>query len=95
MPDKNSIGCEVDSFLIRGAMKTLCQALSIVIGLVCAVLMIFGIIPLLGWTLWATLLGSVVGIIFGAFPKRKIGLIINVAVAVVAILRLMLGGGVI
>ena len=95
MPDENSIGCDVDSFLIRGAMKTLCQALSIVIGLVCAVLMIFGIIPLLGWTLWATLAGCVVGIIFGSFPERKIGLIINVAVAIVAIWRLFLGGGVV
>ena len=34
-------------------------------------------------------------IICGAFPKRKIGLTINVAVAVVAILRLFLGGGII
>ena len=95
MPDENSIGCGVDSFLIRGAMKTLWQARSIVIGLVCAVLMIFGIIPLLGWTLWATLAGCVLGIIFGSFPERKIGLIINVAVAIVAILRLFLGGGVV
>ena len=38
-------------------MKTLCQILSVLIGVVCAVLMIFGIIPLLGWTLWATLAG--------------------------------------
>ncbi len=76
-------------------MKTLCQILSVLIGLVCAVLMLFGIIPLLGWTLWATLGLCVLGIIFGAFPERKIGLIINVAVAVVAILRLFLGGGVV
>ncbi len=81
--------------IVHAVMKTICQILSVVIGLVCAVLMIFGIIPLLGWTLWATLGGCVVGIIFGAFPERKIGLIINVAVAVVAILRLFLGGGVV
>lgn len=76
-------------------MKTLCQILSVLIGVVCAVLMIFGIIPLLGWTLWATLAGCVAGIIFGSFPERKIGLIINVAVAIVAVLRLFLGGGVV
>lgn len=76
-------------------MKSICQFLSILIGLVCAVLMLFGIIPLLGWTLWATLAGCVVGIIFGAFPERKIGLIINAAVAIVAVLRLFLGGGVV
>ncbi len=75
------------------SMKALCQLLSVLIGLVCAVFMIFGILPLLGWTLWATLAGCVLGIIFGVFPDRKIGLIINVAVAVVALLRLMLGGG--
>jgi uncharacterized membrane protein len=53
------------------------------------------LIPFLGWTLWATLAGCVVGIIFGSFPQRKIGLVINIAVAIVAILRLFLGGGVI
>lgn len=82
-------------WFIAAVMKTLCQILSVLIGLVCAVLMFFGIIPLLGWTLWATLGGCVVGIIFGSFPERKIGLIINVAVAIVAILRLFLGGGVV
>ena len=76
-------------------MKTICQILSIVIGLVCAVLLLPGIIPGLAWSLWFTLCGCVVGIIFGSFPERKIGLIINVAVAVVAILRLFLGGGVV
>jgi hypothetical protein len=70
------------------------QTLSVLIGLVCAVLLLPGLVPFFGWTLWATLLGSVVGIIFGAFPKRKIGLTINVAVATVAVLRLFLGGGI-
>ena len=91
MTHQISICLRVNHVLIRAAM----QIISVLIGLVCAVLLIPGMIPLLGWTLWATLLGSVVGIIFGSFPKRKIGLIINIAVAVVAILRLFLGGGVI
>lgn len=69
------------------------QILSVLIGIVCAALLVPGLIPLLGWTLWATLALSIVGIIFGAFPNRKIGLIINVAVALVAALRLFLGGG--
>ena len=69
---KNSICLRADHVLIRDAM----QIISVLIGLVCAVFLFFGII-------------------FGSFPKRKIGLIINVAVAVVAILRLFLGGGVI
>ncbi len=76
-------------------MAALCQMFSVLIGLVCAALMIFGLIPLLGWTLWATLAGCVIGIIFGVFPKRKIGLFINATVAVVCIVRLILGGGIV
>ncbi|GAA5141658.1 MAG: hypothetical protein V4599_04155 [Verrucomicrobiota bacterium] len=71
------------------------QTISVLIGLVCAALLIPGLIPLLGWTLWATLFGALIGIIFGSFPKRKIGLTINMAVALIAALRLFLGGGVI
>jgi hypothetical protein len=69
------------------------QTLSVLIGLVCAVLLIPGLIPLLGWLQWAVLAGCVLGIIFGSFCQRKIGLTINVAVAIVAALRLFLGGG--
>ncbi len=69
------------------------QILSVLIGLVCAVLLVPGLIPLLGWLQWAVLAGCVVGIIFGSFCQRKIGLTINVAVALVAALRLFLGGG--
>jgi uncharacterized membrane protein len=70
------------------------QILSVLIGLVCAVLLVPGLIPLFGWLQWAVLSGCVLGIIFGSFCQRKIGLTINVAVAVVAALRLFLGGGV-
>ena len=70
------------------------QFISVLIGLLCAALMIPGIIPLLGWINWAVLVGCIIGIIFGSFCQRKIGLVINVAVALVAALRLFLGGGV-
>lgn len=70
------------------------QFLSILIGLVCAVLLVPGLVPFLGWSLWITLALCVLGIIFGAFCEKKIGLTINIAVAVVAALRLLLGGGV-
>ena len=70
------------------------QILSVLIGLVCAALLVPGLIPLLGWLQWAVLAGCVVGIICGSFCQRKIGLTINVAVALVAALRLFLGGGV-
>jgi hypothetical protein len=75
-------------------MLSFMQTISVLIGLFCAAVMIPGIIPLLGWLNWAVLVGCIIGIIFGSFCKRKIGLIINIAVGVVSILRLFLGGGV-
>jgi hypothetical protein len=69
------------------------QFLSVLCGLAAALLMIFGLVPLLGSIQWVVLVLVVLGIIFGAFPQKKTGLIINIAVGVVAILRLFLGGG--
>lgn len=69
------------------------QFLSVLIGLVCAVLLVPGLIPFLGWMQWGVLVGCVVGFIFGSFCEKKIGRNINIAVAVVALLRLLLGGG--
>ena len=54
-----------------------------------------GIIPLLGWSPWFTLGLCVLGIVFSALPDRKIGLIMNIAVGLAAMLPLFLGGGVI
>ncbi len=70
------------------------QFISILIGIICAAFMVPGLIPLLGWVQWGVLVGCVIGIIFGAFCKEKIGLVINMAVGAVAIVRLVLGGGV-
>jgi hypothetical protein len=69
------------------------QILSVITGVVCTVLFVVGLFPLLGWLQWPVLAGCVVGIIFGSFCQRKIGLTINVAVALCAALRLFLGGG--
>ncbi len=69
------------------------QFLSVCCGLLAAVLMVPGLIPVLGWVQWLVLVIVVAGIFFGSFCQRKIGLTINVAVGVVAILRLFLGGG--
>jgi hypothetical protein len=65
------------------------QTLSVLVGLICAIFLITGLIPLFGWVQWVVLAGCVIGIIFGAFPKRKIGLTINLAVGAVAALRLL------
>ena len=84
--------CHVSSSII---VSRIMQTLSVLIGLVCAALMVPGLVPLLGWLQWAVLAGCVLGIIFGSFCEKKIGLTINIAVAIVAILRLFLGGGVV
>jgi hypothetical protein len=72
------------------------QLLSILLGIVGAILVIVGIIPLLGWINWLALAVCLFGVIFGSFGRnRRPGLVINLAVGGVAALRLMLGGGII
>lgn len=71
------------------------NVISILIGIVCFVLMALGMIPFLGWIQWLTMAAAVIGIIFGALSKEKAGLYINVSVLVVAIIRTMMGGGII
>ncbi|MDB6076029.1 MAG: hypothetical protein JWO89_3669 [Verrucomicrobiaceae bacterium] len=69
------------------------QLLSVLIGLLCAVPALFGLLPFFGWVQWAVLAGCVIGVIFGSFCQRKIGLTINLVVAAVAMFRLFMGGG--
>lgn len=72
-------------------MKALFQIISVLVGLVAAVLMVVGLI--IGIIQWPVLVLCVIGVIFGAFPERKTGLTINLVVGAVAVLRLVLGGG--
>ena len=69
------------------------QFLSVCCGLLAAIPMVFGLIPVLGWMQWLVLVIVVAGIVFGSFCEKKIGLTINIAIGVVAVLRLFLGGG--
>ena len=69
------------------------QFLSVLFGLAAILPMIPGLIPFFGWIQWLTLVLVVIGLIFGSFCERKIGRNINLAVGVVAVLRLLLGGG--
>lgn len=79
--------------MVTAVMKTLCQIFSVLIGLFAALCMVPSLIPLLGALNWLVLVFCVAGIIFGVFPERKIGLTINIAVGIVALVRLILGGG--
>lgn len=80
--------------MFGAVMKTIFQLLSILIGVFAALCMAIGIIPLLGALQWPVLVFCVAGVIFGVFPERKIGLTINLVVLAVAVVRLVLGGGV-
>jgi hypothetical protein len=75
-------------------MKTLCQILSILCALFAVCWMIPGLIPFLGALQWLAIVCCVVGIFFGLFAERKIGLTMNIVVGIVAILRLVIGFGV-
>jgi hypothetical protein len=69
--------------------------LSIILGLLAAVFMFVGFIPLLGWLNWGALFVAAVGAIFGALSRQKAGLTICVVVIVIGGLRLFIGGGII
>jgi hypothetical protein len=71
------------------------NVISIIIGICCFVPMSVGIIPFLGWLQWLVVGGSVLGVIFGALSREKSGLYINLVVLAVAIVRLLMGGGII
>jgi len=71
------------------------NAISALFGLTAVLLLLPGIIPLLGWLQWGTLVLCVIGAVIGAFPEKKVGLTINLIVMAVAVLRLILGGGLI
>jgi hypothetical protein len=77
--------------------------LGLILSLVAAPFLVIGLIPFLGWLNWFTTLPiSVTGAIFSGVglasrPRSRpaiVGLIISLAVFLVALLRLTLGGGV-
>ncbi|MBN9504391.1 MAG: hypothetical protein J0I69_00055 [Altererythrobacter sp.] len=71
------------------------NALSILIGFVALVLAIPSTIPLLGWGNWFVLPIAVVGIGLGALSRSNGGRNFCLIVFAIAVVRLMLGGGII
>ena len=69
--------------------------LSILAGLLAAILAFVGLIPLLGWVNWFMLPVAFVGLILGVLSDGNLGRNINIVVLIVGGLRLMLGGGII
>ncbi|HLV08468.1 MAG TPA: hypothetical protein VKY80_12410 [Croceibacterium sp.] len=68
---------------------------SILVGLVALVLAIPSTIPFLGWGNWLVLPIAVVGIGLGALSSSNSGRNFCLIVFAIAVVRLMLGGGII
>lgn len=68
---------------------------SILIGLVALLLAIPSAIPFLGWGNWIVLPIAVIGAGIGALSRSNHGRNFCLIVLVIAVLRLMLGGGII
>jgi uncharacterized membrane protein len=66
---------------------------SILIGLLSLVLATVALLPLLGWANWLIIPLAVIGAGIGALSASKGGRNLNLAVIVIGILRLSLGGG--
>ena len=73
-----------------------------IMSLVAGFFMLIGLIPFLGWFNWFTTLpAAVLGIIFSSIALSKsqdglaiAGLVISIAVFFIAVLRLVIGGGI-
>jgi hypothetical protein len=69
--------------------------LSLLIGAVALLLAIPAFLPLLGWMNWIVVPLALLGVGIGVISKSKSGRNLNLVVAIIAIGRLMLGGGLI
>jgi hypothetical protein len=69
--------------------------LSIVFGIVALVIVIPSTIPLLGWGNWLALPFAVAGVGLGALSRSNGGRNFCLIVLAIAIVRLLLGGGII
>lgn len=67
--------------------------LSILIGLFAVLFAIPGLIPLFGWINYMTIMIAVVGLVVGMLSSKNTGRNLNAIVLVIAVVRLMLGGG--
>ncbi len=68
---------------------------SLLIGLVAAVMALVGLIPLLGWVNWLMLPVAFIGLVVGMLSDSNLGRNLCIVVAIVGGLRLLLGGGII
>jgi hypothetical protein len=67
---------------------------SLIIGAVALVLALVAFLPLLGWANWLIIPLALIGAGIGVVSRGTAGRNLNLLVVVIAIVRLMLGGGI-
>ena len=67
---------------------------SLIIGVVALLFAVVAFLPLLGWANWLIIPLALIGAAVGIASKSTAGRNLNLFVIVVAIVRLMLGGGI-
>ena len=68
---------------------------SLIIGVVALAFAVVAFLPLLGWANWLIIPLALIGAAVGMASRSNTGRNLNLFVVVVAILRLMLGGGIV
>ena len=71
------------------------NVISTLIGLVALIAALVAFIPLLGWLNWLVIPVAAVGLVLGLLSDKTTGRNINIAVLVIAMFRLSIGGGII
>jgi hypothetical protein len=68
--------------------------LSMLIGIAGLGLVMFAFLPFLGWANWAIVPLAVLGLGIGLLAEGRAGRNLNIAVIVIGVVRLSLGGGI-
>ncbi len=68
--------------------------ISILIGIVAFIIALAGLIPFVGIVNWVALPIAFIGMGIGFLSENKTGCNLNILVLIVALVRLMLGGGI-
>lgn len=71
------------------------RTLSLILGVLAALGLLLGLLPLFGWLNWLVVLPpAVLGLIFGVLARDRGAMTLNAVVVAIALLRLSLGGGI-